>query len=182
MLWQASWSLSTAVVVVFVGACPFLFVGAVFGLLSDETQIWLEDLRVVFWCWVFRFLFRFFNVDCYVHGHSVMYWVFASVLQLLSGPSLVQHRPNQRKKKNNMRWTTWRKPIGVGRKKKIEACSRTSREPPPTLCHQWKSAAIPTFNLVQNLRKWTGEKNLEIEIESSMPHFCGHFSCWSDVK
>ena len=40
----------------FCWALPLFFlllVGAVFGLLSDETQIWLGDLRVVLWCRVF---------------------------------------------------------------------------------------------------------------------------------
>ena len=40
-------SISTSVVGVFVGPCPF-FGCCLSGLLSDETQIWLGDLRVVF--------------------------------------------------------------------------------------------------------------------------------------
>ena len=46
-------SLSTAAVVVFCWAWPLFAVGAVSGLLSDETQIWPGDLRVVvFWCFL----------------------------------------------------------------------------------------------------------------------------------
>ena len=71
-------SLSTVVVFVFVGPCPVLCaLLLLFGLLSDETQIWLGDLRVV-WCGACLVLFVFgSHVDCCcVHGHSVMYLVF----------------------------------------------------------------------------------------------------------
>ena len=82
------------------GLAPFCVAFVLSGLLSDETQIWLGDLRVL----VFWFLCVFFVVSAFcgllvVHGHSVMYCILLLPLQFLSGPSLERHRPYPEKEK-----------------------------------------------------------------------------------
>ena len=94
-------SLSTADLVVLCWAWPLFLLVVLRFLLLDETQIWLGDLRVVgcslglfvFGCFRFSWITARTRPQCYV--------LFLLLpLLLLSGPSLRQHRPHRRGKKN----------------------------------------------------------------------------------
>ena len=85
------------------GLAPFLFVGAVFGLLSDETQIWLGDLRVVlcrgfFVCLLVGFRFLWIAActwpQCYV-----LHLAFTASTSVRTEPRAISAIPEEKKNK-----------------------------------------------------------------------------------
>ena len=87
---------------VFVGPGPFPCCFCV-GPFSDETQIWLGDLRVVAWCFlVFWFLIGCFSalVDCCSYMATVLctFLAFTSSTSVRTEPQATSATPGEKKK------------------------------------------------------------------------------------